>query len=220
MSEQIPVGNLNTPKEEAPYKYANICQTSPVLLIQRQVKEPELIQAVIKELQKLINEPQAAWNYNCSPPEKIMENRENAPAYVPLEPATWLSISIADWIRFNGLRQTILDSFTLAKRRSRAIDKDCRSANFEKFDDETFQKTIALGVDKISISDLNEQKTWITTCVCRGYDPDKTTKDEKGNPVFREENKLGPTTNFQKFFEKIKELEDRIQAKRRNTEEE
>lgn len=116
------------------------------------------------------------WQYTCRPPEVIRQGNSNAPAYLPDKPKVE---ELAQWIAFHGVEMLLEDTFGQAVIRARYHDKECRSENFEKFDDETFVSKQSWCSDTATKAELERQRMELIECMSRGVLPDGTPLSSK-----------------------------------------
>jgi hypothetical protein len=196
--EQTPTPTTET---EVAYKYQSIVNASQPLTVKRKV-DANVIKQLAEKLIALDGKAEIEWTYVCSPPDRIKREGDNAPAYVPAEPN---SSNLAEWLLFQGYDALVADTHARQCSRSRAHDRDCRSNNFEKFDDETFCKLQSEGPDRTPIKELKANlDAYMKAVMVDKVDPDT------GLPI--------DMSKLPIYFAKLAELQAKIESRKRTTE--
>lgn len=139
------------------YKYQHVVDGSQPITVNRKIEDDKSV--VINTLRKAIEDITAhtgdsiAWSYTCQPPERLSLKADaaNAPCYVPNKPDNQ---SFGLWLLFQSLSAIMDDSWARQRASSKRHDAECRSSNFEKFDDETFCLKQSVGAVRESVGAL------------------------------------------------------------------
>lgn len=202
--------------ETPTYQYQDVINLSQPLTVSRDTSDRELLKKLFGSEQEV----KTSWVYKCSPPERLKVDGDNAPAYIPESPLVEVEREVTDskgevikikeldsekiiaWLRYQGLVNVIEDSYSRACARSRQRDKDHRSKNFLKFDDETFIEEEALANDKTTKEELLEMRTALIMCSAAG-------KKLDGTPM------TNPQEDLKAACDMMAKLTARIEAKSR-----
>ena len=221
-NNQTENNNQPTETKQPTYKYQEIVDKSPTVDIKKQISEPdkEFIKQLIRELSDILdNNDSITVPFICSPPDKIQTDSDNAPAYIPPYCEELTPSELARWILFFGPEAIYTDSYSKQAARSRKLDKEFRSPNFEKFQDEEFIQAILVGRSRVTIKELQDKKDWMLACACAGLDYRVARRDEKtGAPVVNEAHVIDIATEGKRIFGEIREIDNQIKAKRRDKE--
>lgn len=196
-----------TNAEVKSYEFQHIVDSSPKLEVTRTVNTAEMrefakeLLNVVEELETL-SAPTVSWEYRCSPPEVIRQGNSNAPAYLPVKPKD--VASQVRWMVFHGLPMAFADMLSQTTVRSRLCDKDCRSADLTKFDEETFITKQTWANDPMTKVELEDLRNKFI--------------ENFGNGVDMYGNKLVTPEDYTKAHQQFIAIGNRIKAKSRTSE--
>lgn len=167
-------------KIEKVYQHQKVVDESEKLEIKRKIKNIAALKSLAEDLQAAFelgefnDGDEAKWNFVCAPPDRILKDGDNLPAYIPApdmfleDGETFDYQDLVRWFIFQGLDTIIEDSYAKACFKSRDVDKDCRAkGDPSKFDDETFSRKMSIN-ERLNKAKIEAEIKQVLTDACQG----------------------------------------------------